>query len=542
MTSAPARHDVTWARMNRRVVVSLAFLPFWGCAATRATGPVETPKESATTEAAPYAEELQRAERLRAEAEAIEPPVVGGALDQAASLAFIREQLRPWIERRRGATARAVTARAVAAYAALRPKLPDPEGAKAALASGAVQLSCVADFERTSELVVPTNIRDDPELLKAYRGAIRDAIQPERSKARAAFEECVALADRANVASTAAQCRARVRELLPTGPEEPAKMAAQRATRPTVQEQSRPFLATQQAKPCVFSGTLQLWRAPLALPGGAEIARFEQLEVEQLQLPAQADAALRITTAWPVRGMFTLSPNALPFDLRARVELVQGHVWLAAGAAVSAVSAKGDLASVFRPQPAEEGLRSSPAPQQVVPCSALQLAGTRPTSSGALTGETLTVKGNVSLSAVPKGPPIAVLRLRDAFVAQVRERRAGWARISADSTTVRGFGEIVPFDFDGWTNAPASDETPFGMLAVFTPRSAPTHVTTAELDLLEKPAAPAFAKVVSGVAILTGETRDGFVEVSVPGVGPSDTKQWGFWIAQKAFTAGTRGL
>jgi hypothetical protein len=179
---------------------------------------------------------------------------------------------------------------------------------------------------------------------------------------------------------------------------------------------------------------------------------------------------------------------------------------------------------------------------QVVPCGALQLAGTRPTSSDALIGETLTIKGKVSLSARPNGPPIAELRLRDAFVTRVRERRAGWAHISAESTTLRGFGEIVPFDFDGWTNATPTDETAFGMLGVFSPRRPPTHVTTADLDILEKPGAPAFAKVARGVAILAGEALDGFVEVSIPGVAPSDTKQWGFWIAENAFKAGARAL
>lgn len=518
--------------MSKTLVTSLGFLMITACGApqTAPTLDPETPAPKRLT----YSDELGRAKRLRLDAEALEPPVPEKLDDQKTALAFLNGEVSAWIEQRRSAVERASTA-----YAEVVPRLPDAEKANAALATGDMQLSFRDDFERVTLAAAPPLITKDATLLEAFRNNLRDAASPQFSKARSAFHICVATAERAGLATIAATCRARLARL--AGPATVVATPPVSTPRPTVAVLPRPFLPARQIGPCVFAGTLKLWRAPLTVaPQGPAVARFEHVEIERLTLPAKAADGFRLSLAWPIRGNFTLEQHVLPFDLRSRLDLVQGHIWLSAGSAVSAIAAGAGKATVLRPQPANEALRSSPEPARVLSCSELELAGQRPTSHAADKGEKLTLLGEVQLSAAPKGETLGVLRLRDALVVRAIERRSGWTRVAAEDTTVRGFGASAPYDFDAWTQAAPSDQTAFGMVGILDPRTAPTHVTTSEIELYEAPGAKSFAKVVTGVAILAGETRSGFVEVSVPGLLPGSTEQWGFWVPEQSFRAGTQ--
>ena len=500
--------------------------------------PAAAPEEPAPPAPAPaYSNDLERADRLAREAEAIEPPPSPKFSDKAASLAFIKERIRPWIEQRRDAVERADEA-----YASVVPQLPDLEVAKVALAQGNLKLSFLEDFVSVTVAAAPPNIAADAESMTAYRGAVIDAATVQLEEARSAFERCITLAEKVGGSETASLCRARLAQLPSAA--KPADTPRRKEPRKTVEVQPRPFVATRQIKPCVFAGTLKLWEAPLALvPGESPVAKFDQIEIAALELPVTASDPLRVSTVWPVRGTFLLNQAMLPFDVKSKVDLVPGHFWLSPGAAVRAAAKARGKATVSRPESEDVKLRSTPAPVKVVPCSELELAGSRTTPIGALDGERVQLSGEIPLSATPEAAALGVLRVKEGILVQVLERRSGWMRVTAESTkSGQRFGELIPYDFDAWTNATPVERSGFVGGGVYRPRAPATHVVTTELDLSTAPNEKPFAKLVTGISVLVGETRDGFVELSVPALRPSDSKQWGFWVPEAAFRAGARAL
>ena len=263
---------------------------------------------------------------------------------------------------------------------------------------------------------------------------------------------------------------------------------------------------------------------------------MEQVELSRLTLPSARPGALAIQTAWPIRGTFTLEASALPLNLRSRVELGGKHVWLSQGAAVSAAAAGEGRALAYRPL--GENSKATPEPVANVACSELELAGAPEPQAEEEKQSRVNFKGALQLSEAPGGRPIGSLTLREAESFTLLERRTGWLHIRNSSTPIRGFGQPLPYDFDAWTQARPTDETAWGMIGLLNETTPATHESSAELELFVAPSAQQpIGKLAKGVPLLVGETRQGFVNVVLPGMDAASVDASGFWAEKRAFDA-----
>jgi len=236
---------------------------------------------------------------------------------------------------------------------------------------------------------------------------------------------------------------------------------------------------------------------------------------------------------------FTLEASALPLSLRSRIELGGKHVWLSPGAGVSAVAAGGGKVLVYRL--VDENSPVTPDPAAKVACSELELAGAASSQEEEEKPTRVNFKGALQLSEAPGGQPVGSLTLRDPESFALIERRPGWLHIRSISTPIRRFGQALPYDFDAWTQARPTEETAWGMIGLLSEESPATHESIAELELFVAPAAgEPIGKLVKGVPLLVGETRQGFVNVVVPGMDAALANSSGFWAKKPAFDACVR--
>jgi hypothetical protein len=491
--------------------------------------PAEAPP---STRAAAVAEvaALVEARRLGAEAESVGPPAVPVISTQAEALAFLNGPVKDWIPKKRLAVEAAVRA-----YAASLPHLNAAELAVAALEVGDLWTSFVSTFVDLSLAAVPPPIKADQELLRAYRAAILEAPRSQLEHARAAYQLCLAKAGPA-ASSTAERCRRQLSKLELLAPVEQTSASAGRELpkpKPHVRLPKRAWLPSSQPAPCVFAGTLRLGRASLwSSPGVATSIRPEALELSKLELPTRRSEPFRLTTSWPVRASVYLDAAWLPLTTRRRVVLVADHVWLRSGTAVAAAAPLRAKALVYKEAPG-----ATPDPAQQVACSELGLAGdVEPPQSPAKDPRYFV--GDVRLYASPAGKELGRFSLKAPERFGVRGERGDWLHVVSDASDA---GEL-PYDFDAWTDSRPTSEPSQGMIGLLDESAAPSHVVTRELELFTSPARSSkLGVLVTGVEVLVGETRDGFVNVDVPGL-PRFGSDWGFWIEQGDFQVALRKL
>jgi len=467
--------------------------------------------------------------------EALAPPDAPAPGDKAESLAFMQGPLADWVRSRRVATDQADQA-----FAATLACTPSAEQGSWLLRRGRLQSHFVTAFLRVGVAGMPAEFSRDPGVKKSFVDSLVDAATPQVERARSSFEACVALGGKAQ-ASDVSACAAEL-AALPRSPNPVPQASTTTSTRklkpPPRLAYPRPFAHTTQPKPCSFAGTLMLWRPALKI-GSRKVARMEQVELSRLTLPSARPGEFVIQTAWPIRGTFTLEATALPLNLRSRVELGGKHVWLSQGAAVSAAAVGGNKALAYRPL--DEGKNVTPDPVANVACSELELAGAAPPQPENEKQSRVNFKGALQFSEAPGGRPIGSLTLREAESFTLLERRSGWLHIRSSSTPIRGFGQPLPYDFDGWTQARPTDETAWGMIGLLNETTPATHESIAELALFAAPSAlEPIGKLVKGVPLLVGETRQGFVNVVVPGIDAASVDASGFWADQRAFDASVR--
>jgi tetratricopeptide (TPR) repeat protein len=125
----------------------------------------------------------------RQKALALKPPPFTGKASDEAIRQHVLTDVAAWIKKRR-----ALDEEAEQAYRKvieIRP-VPPPRWVIASAAEvGTMLEALVTDFD---QLPVPSTIRQAPELLAAYRDAIRDAMAPQRERAKAAYRLCQAMA------------------------------------------------------------------------------------------------------------------------------------------------------------------------------------------------------------------------------------------------------------------------------------------------------------------------------------------------------------
>jgi len=494
--------------------------------------------EQHESSAAPCAQERARAVALAQAVEALGPPDVPPPGGKAESLAFMQGPLADWVRSRRAATHEADQA-----LAAVLACTPSAEQSSWLLQRGRLQSHFATAFLRVGVAAMPTQFSADPPMKKLMVDSLVEAVTPQLERARSSFEACVALGSKAQ-ASDVSACAAELREL--PGSSNPAPQISSTGSTsgelkmPPHLAYPRPFVTTSQPKPCAFAGTLKLWRPTLKI-GSREVARVEQVEVSRLSLPSARSGAFVVQTAWPIRGTFTLEASALPLNLRSRVELSGKHVWLSRGAAVSASEVGEGKALAYRPL--GENAHVTPDPVAKVACSELELAGAAPPQAEDEKRSRVNFKGALPLSEAPGGRSIGNFTLREPEAFTLLERRSGWLHIRSSSTPIRDFGQRVPYDFEAWTQAHPTDETGWGMIGLLNEATPATHESIAELALFAAPyAREPIGKLVKGVPLLVGETRQGFVNVVVPGMDAAAVEASGFWAEKRAFDASVRAL
>ena len=134
------------------------------------------------------------AEEQRAFAEALKPPTASARASDDVVRRYLAAHVAPWVSEKRRRIEEA--SRAYQKIIDLRP-VPPPRWVVAAAASvGRMHLSFAEDFRRVT---VPRSIRENPELLRAYRDGLDHAVAPARQRAIAAFRTCRDLARRYQV-------------------------------------------------------------------------------------------------------------------------------------------------------------------------------------------------------------------------------------------------------------------------------------------------------------------------------------------------------
>lgn len=513
----------------------LALLAACGSAATREAKGGDDSRVPPLNEARdqPCARERARAAELAQRAEAVTPPEVPPHDDKGASLAFIKGPVAQWVRARRAAVDKAD-----AAHEAALACTPNDERARLLLERGRLQSRFATTFLRLGEAAVPPQLLATPEMKHAVLSNLSEVMKPQLERARASFEQCVALGNQAAPADVAA-CSSEIGQLpqQPAGPASATASGESEPKRPARLAYPRPFVATSQPKPCTFAGTLKLWLGVLTV-GSREAARIQQVEVRSLTLPTARSGPFVIETAWPIRGTFTLSASALPLNLRSRIDLVRNHIWLSEGAAVSAAATPGG-ALAYRPL--AKGAEIAPDPAVKVACSELELAGRIDPKDDDTKRERVNFKGSLALSDAPGGSTIGTVTFNEPNSFVLLGRQNGWLHIQDVETPFRGFQQPWPYDLDAWTRSTPTDETAWGMIGLLSEVTPPTHISTAELALYADPSpSQPVGKLVKDVPLLVGETRGEYMNVIVPGVAGAAADQPGFWAKTPAVKASVR--
>jgi hypothetical protein len=303
-------------------------------------------------------------------------------------------------------------------------------------------------------------------------------------------------------------------------------------------------LATSQPSPCVFAGTLRLEYDVLFSDAEAKHPALKavRLDLSALTLPAKLGGAVRVDAVWPLRGTFWLAPAFLPLQLVSPRDLVPGHVWLPAATTVTAAAPRGENAQVERPAARPGDRKSSPAFNELLPCSELMLVGQLAPGDGDEPPDSARFAGHVSLSARPNEPQIGALELPISTELGVWETDGAWTRITGLPDEYRdGTTSYVPYAFDAWTRSKpvSTDRIGTGGLMFV---GKPTHIVTAELQVLTGPA-PGKPIAVLPVDLVfgVGPARNGFVSIDVPGIYPA-TQAGKLWVSEAELSRSARPL
>jgi len=173
----------------------------------------------------------------------------------------------------------------------------------------------------------------------------------------------------------------------------------------------------------------------------------------------------------------------------------------------------------------------------VVPCAELELNSD---VNPEIAPEVQPFAGEIHLNATPGGKEVASFTLAEPHLFGIIEQRGPWRHVAAREP--RTGGPELPYHFSAWTKQHPTTQQNFGMIGLLEQNASPTHVVTRELDVFTAPRAAAkLGVLVKDVAVLLGETRDGFVNVELPGLMRSGD-DWGFWVKAEAFQASARQL
>jgi hypothetical protein len=470
-----------------------------------------------------FEKSMAAARDARRKADEMLAPQAPDSLDPASSMQFARTRVRPWIDARREAT-EAADAAYQQAWDAAGPE----QQAQVLLESGELWKDFATALVAAGRAVLPKADGVDEATSRAMDAALYAAVAPQFQRARDLLVQCSMLSSaRGDARDVLAACERHVRELDALSPQlaqESDHWAALRLDAP-----SRPRKTTRQAEPCVFAGSLKVQHAWLYANerAGTPVVGVEEVEVSKMRLPTEAGGRAAVELQWPLVASLWLDSDAQPFELTKKVDLVDGHVWLDAGALVKAWGPRSGRATVIHPRPAEEKRASTPELSERVACRDLVLAGSIAPATPYTEGEPGQLSGRVPLHPGPGEPQIGELMLGLPINVRVLRRRSGWAHIAS-----RG---AAPYDFDAWTPErfiPPGTQG-FGLLSASPEGQGPERVSSAEsaLRLTPDPASPVVAKLARDVPLLTGREEGGFVAIKVPGATGGNAGK-DFWISE----------
>lgn len=495
---------MSWRRVLLAGLVSGMAL---GCAPARPAAPAANRTQKSA---------LDTARALRKRAEALHAPIYSGPDDKGAKGEFMSGPLRQWVVQRMK-----LHRRALAAYRDAIEQAPDTASKLSALDEmGEMELSLADEFVHAAVAAMPGEYRHEKGMAAAFTKAMRGAVAPRVESARKAFKQCRSLSRASKVSTPASRrCDEKLAAMPPPVATTPAPPpVAPKADSLPVPD--RPLVPSSQKTPCVLSGTLRTF-AELDDASGTRIGFIDDppgVEVSALRLPAKKGGRARVSLSWPIVFSGTLSPRSLPLVTRQRLELVNGHIWVAKGTAVTAFHPSGSQAVVYRDfRDGKPGSKTEPAElSRRVACSQLALAqGQRPPLDADTRSNTVYLTGLVSLYASPGKGEIGRIQLPRVVAsrATLLERRGDFVRVRGEHG----------FSFDAWV--PASALSKSGVLGMLSERGGRyTHVVQRAVQLRLRPAnsAPVVAKLSKGAYLRVGPLDSGFVPIRVSGVYPAN--------------------
>jgi len=465
---------------------------------------------------------LASARSVRDRARSQTPPGYSGDGTTGATVRFLNQELKSWIERVRPEVNRAVSAYGEAFAVATN----DEQRIQAYSEIAELRSWFVQQFTETALSSVPVEIRANRLLIRSFMGAIEDATRDERRAASVAAERCVALHTRSGSKSRPAEV-ATCDEVLRHFPPQPKADAPARIESKTKPPWDRPVLESTQSAPCVFRGSFSTRALLYAGETGprtlAALDGQSSVEVEQLVLADRPSGRAKVVLSWPLAVTAWLDADVRPLTLGRRVDIVANHVWVAPGFRVNATTVRDGSAEARAPFSELNAKGSRPEPGNFVErlsCGDLVLANGW-VSPPKHRGSWKQLKpGAIELFDRPHGRRVA--KLVGSGGAYVGEEQAGWVPIAGNH----------PFVFEGWTRAAnmTSEGGPLEMMTLGT-AGWPPNVVVSALPVrvaAVDPASPV-GQLQPGAPIRLGKVIGGFVEVtSLHAVGgaPKDARRF----------------
>jgi hypothetical protein len=213
----------------------------------------------------------------------------------------------------------------------------------------------------------------------------------------------------------------------------------------TVDLPARPVQPTTRTAACELAGTLAAWISVYATED-AKKATFSasRVEVARLSPSGRRDGRLPVRIAYPIVADGWIDPDDVPFELLERVDVIKGHVWLAAGAQVAAFRGDDGRVQIARPG-APAGATRRPDPDGYagpIRCEAIALVSEH-APSAPREGKSIEVgSGSVGLFEAPGGREIATLEAGQyGMQLNALEQRANWVHVrlsGRESTPANG--------------------------------------------------------------------------------------------------------
>jgi hypothetical protein len=454
-----------------------------GCAGPTTTPPPSAPPSSEGDEAFHAALEAARAKR--AVVDAASPPPYAGDGSRDASLQYAQGPLSDWV-RSAGEQLDAMRR----AYAASSSVASSGEMAID------VSIEALDAAEALTGRFVDAGDRSAPTEWKKLTATLgidfageyhrRNELAAMNHWLRPILEGCVERADAQGVQSAAAaRCRSslnHVKAAIASAPKPSTTSLAPPSTSST--PAPPPWVATTQVAPCVFAGSLQPGTSSLTLDeaGKNPIARLDDgsvLRADRVEFANTPTGRVKVVLSYPIVTTAWLDAGARLVMLPERLDVVPGHVWIEAGAAMSVAPVDGTHVKVSRPlesppvpAPAvgskdlvrwdEPSVRApSASASRVVACEGLRLSGSPRPDVPVVNGPRRELLGNawVALFDDAKGTH-QVARLRGPSVFDELAQAQGFAHIAS-----RGLAISV----DGWVQsavAPRPPDDRYGMIGV----------------------------------------------------------------------------